>query len=58
MENAYEEARPVALSGSRNWICQFLGDPVLDHLAGDIGEPKVSSLETVGQPFVMDAEEM
>ena len=49
MERAIE--RRVTLSCS-------LGQNLVDHSAADVGQTEVAALETVGQPFVVDAQQM
>ena len=29
------------------------GEPILDHIAGDVGQPEVASLKAVGELFVI-----
>ena len=36
----------------------ILGDPILDHLSGHVGQPEVAALKTVGESFVVDAKEV
>ena len=31
------------------------GEPILDHIAGDIGQPEVASLKAVGELFVIES---
>ncbi len=34
------------------------GDDFVDHAAGDVGQPEVPTVEAVGQPLVVDPQQM
>ena len=37
---------------------RVLGDPLLDHLAGDVGETEIATLEAIGETLVIHAEKV
>ena len=51
--------RPSSSSARRHTECAcYLGQQLFDDVAVDVGQPVVAALEAVGQPFVVEAEEV